>query len=152
MDCSLGTIDLTDTQWKMISSKLFLLKSILRVRSVRKFVFGFVHASQAREEPTKIVKYKGVCQYLLFVWQDEKKTRLKTLEKWAENSGAWIFFYGEKAASISRTKDGVTQQQPFFIQQMALVESPGGNEIDEMLLAKKLDRLDASIYRVKRVI
>ena len=137
---------------KMLSNKLFLLKSILRVRSVRNFVFGFVRAVQAREEVTKIVKYKGVCHYLLFVWEDHKKTRFKTLEKWAEENGAWIFFSGDKTASISRTKDGVTQKQPFFIEQMALVEAPGSGEIEQMLAAKKLERLDASIYKVKRVI
>ena len=108
----------------LVSNKVFLLKSVLRLQSVKRFSFGFMQRFGDSPLPlAKPQKYKGTKTYLALVLQgNSDNSTLENLKNLANEHKAELHFLGVKTATIARKKQGVTQTQPFVMDTLAVFE------------------------------
>lgn len=146
---------------KMISSKLFLLKSIIRIKSVSRFIFGFTtRIGETPEPPQKPARYVGKNHYLVHHFQSKTMDEegLKSLTPLFRQYNITNYFQGLKAASLSHTDNSGNEQiQPFFIDGTILIESSNRDSFDQLLndpvyLQFKENCTENNIYHVNRVI
>ncbi len=145
----------------MVSNKIFLLKSVLRLKSVRRFIFGFTkRIGDHPSPPQKPVRYIGKNYYLTHLFQGEgvSEDQIKELTTLFSHHNIVNYFSGLKAATISRIgKDGSEQVQPFFVDGLLLLEAQE-QESFELLLndpiyqAFKNKCTSNNIYQVTRII
>ncbi len=110
-----------DSFLSMLTSKLFLLKSVLRIHAVKDFVFGFTRRMDNGPDPAgKTGKYGGSACYLVHIFSNESNgngmpdgDQIRSLR--TENDQI-LHFYGIQTATLGRSKDGgKVKDSPFFI-------------------------------------
>jgi uncharacterized protein (DUF1330 family) len=121
-----------DAFLKMISNKFFLLKSIVRIRSVKDFVFGFVDKQKKTSViPAQVEEKSGEKDYyLVHFYQNEKGNAVLAGEM---VEGVNLFFRGCKAAELVRTEKGKSQQAPFFIDGILIWRSENKENLKELV-------------------
>ncbi len=146
---------------RMISNKVFLFKSILRIKSVSRFIFGFTTPIGVVEDPVdKPRKYRGDQRYLaILLGDDVSETTLFTeISELAVSLGMGIHFNGTRAATIAREIKGKKQVQPFFLQGLVLIAADSYDRFDALLGDEKfrsiLENTDGKIgiYKLRRVL
>lgn len=99
---------------KMVGKKTFQLKSLIRMKAVKRFVFGFTKKAAHSRAASK----PGLNDhYLVHLFQGTKGQAgsAATVEQLTE-TGASIYFYGTKTASLGRKRsDRDVEQQPFLL-------------------------------------
>ena len=92
----------------MVSNKIFLLKSFVRLATVKDFIFGFTHRFDENESTAKIGrKYKGTDKYLVHIFQNKNDaTSIDTdmLQKLSTNNTT-LYYGGIKAAYIGKSEN-----------------------------------------------
>ena len=146
---------------KMLTNKLFLLKSVLRMKSVSRFIFGFTkRIGDQPAPPAKPARYIGKNFYLAHLFQSEKISEddLLLLKPLFSQYNLVNYFSGLKAATLSRLDEGDKEQmQPFFVDGLFVLEGSDRASF-EMLLkdpiyeAFKSKCTENNVYLVKRVI
>ena len=150
-----------DAFLRMVSNKLFLLKSVVRIKSVSRFIFGFTkRIGENPTPPSKAARYVGKNQYMAHLFQSEASMteELSILTPLFTQYDIVLYFQGVKAATISR-KDhqGQEQTQPFFVDGLLLLEAPSAAAFDRLMedatyQTFKSKCSENNIYHVKRVI
>lgn len=146
---------------QMVSNKLFLLKSLLRLKSVSRFIFGFAkRIGDQPSPPNKAARYVGKNFYLAHVFKGDKVSEedLQLLKPLFSQYNLVNYFSGLKTATLSRVDEGnEEQEQPFFIDGLFVLEGSERASF-EMLLkdpiyeAFKSKCAENHVYWVKRVI
>ncbi len=146
---------------KMITNKLFLLKSMLRLKSVSRFIFGFTkRIGEHPTPPEKPARYVGKNHYLAHLFQGKNigEDEIRLLTPLLSQYNLVNYFSGIKAASLSRIDQGGKEQvQPFFVDGLFLLEAPEKASFemflkDPIYLAFKDKCTENNLYYVKRVI
>ena len=97
----------------MLTVKAFQLKSLLRVKAVKDFVFGFTRRLD-RQEVGKLAGYNHTDSYLVYHYQGN--TDQQGLNELARNQNLKVFFHGQKMAQLKRIEDGKDDVlAPFFM-------------------------------------
>lgn len=146
---------------KMIANRLFLLKSILRLKSVSKFIFGFTKRIGDHPVPAeKPARYIGKNYYLAHLFQGKSigEDDIKLLTPIFSQYNLVNYFSGLKAATLSRVDQGGKEQvQPFFVDGLLLLEASDKASLD-LFLKDSIYRAfiekcsENNLYFVKRVI
>ena len=112
----------------LFTQKLFLIKSMLRVKAVKDFVFGFVKMTGGTARSTqKPIKYNGDKNYLVHIIKGQSEVEI---QKDNYPSGINLFFDGQKAAYVGRsTDDGEIKNGPFFIDRILIWEAGDKEEL-----------------------
>lgn len=108
-----------DNFLQMISNKIFLFKSLIRLASVKDFVFGFTYRFDDNDGTAKIGrKYKGSDKYLVHVFQNKSgatSTDYEMLKRLATNNTT-LYYGGIKAAYVGKSENnGELKNNPFFV-------------------------------------
>ena len=118
----------------MLSVKAFQLKSLLRVKSVKNFVFGFTKRVD-KNESAPIVKYNGGSSYLVYHYQgnpDHEK-----LHELAREQNVKIFFHGEKMAQLKRMEEGKDDVlAPFYMDGILVFEAENEEAVANFAASK----------------
>lgn len=145
----------------MVVNKLFLLKSILRLKSVSRFIFGFTkRIGDHPAPPEKPARYIGKNYYLALLYQGDGigEDEIKLLIPLFSQYNLVNYFSGLKAATLSRIEQGGEEQvQPFFLQGLLLLEASDKTSFelflkDPIYQAFKDKCTENNLYLVKRVI
>lgn len=145
----------------MIANKMFLFKSVLRLKSVMHFTFGFAKRMSGGPAPLIVPKaYSGSSSYLFYHFQTKLSVSkyLYELEGLISNSGLSTYFMGSKAALIGRISgEQKLKTQTFLMDGLVLVESDNKSQLLQLLQNKEFQKLTShnitnSIFFVKRVI
>lgn len=122
----------------MLSSKIFLLKSLLRINAVTDFVFGFTRRVDNGPDPVgKSGKYAGSAYYLVHIFSNGNngngKPVVDQIRALKTENNQILHFFGLKTATIGRSKDGgQIKDNPFFIDGILVWEA------DEIQALKQL--------------
>lgn len=145
----------------MVANKLFLLKSILRLKSVSMFIFGFTkRVGEFPATPSKPERYIGKNFYLAHLFQSDQITEdeIKLLAPLFSQYNLVNYFSGLQAAKITRIdKEGKEQVQPFLVDGLLVLESADRSAFERLLKDPVYEAFKAkcsgnSIYEVKRVV
>ena len=146
---------------QMVSNKLFMLKSILRLKSVSRFIFGFSkRIGDQPAPPEKPARYIGKNFYMAHLFQGDQVSEddLLLLKPLFSQYNLVNYFSGLKTATLSRiNKDGSEQIQPFFVDGLFVLEGSEKASFDMLLKdpiyeAFKSKCAENNVYWVKRVI
>jgi uncharacterized protein (DUF1330 family) len=146
---------------KMVTNKLFLLKSVLRLKSVSRFIFGFTQRiGEHPAPPEKPARYVGKNYYLAHLFQGAaiSKDEITLLTPLFSQYNLVNYFSGLQAATISRIDKGRKEQvQPFFVDGLLVLEASDKASFDMLLKdpiyeAFKKKCTESNVYLVKRVI
>ena len=97
----------------MLTIKAFQLKSLLRVKAVKDFVFGFTKRAD-KNEAALMPKYNGSDSYLVYHYQGNANQ--EKLYELARDQNVKVFFHGEKMAQLKRIEEGKDDVlAPFFM-------------------------------------
>jgi uncharacterized protein (DUF1330 family) len=106
---------------EMLTIKAFQLTSLLRVKAVNDFVFGFTKRID-KYDTALMPKYNGSDSYLVYHYQgngDQEK-----LHESAHSHNVKMFFHGEKMARLKRLEEGKDDiLAPFFMDGIILFEA-----------------------------
>ena len=117
-----------DNFLEMLSIKAFQLISLLRVKAVKDFVFGFTKRINY-DETTLILKYNRSHSYLVYHYQGSAEQ--EKLHEIALQYNVKVFFHGEKMAQLKRLEEGKEDiLAPFFIDGIIIFVA----ENDEVIL------------------
>lgn len=149
-----------DAFLRMVANKLFLLKSILRLKSVSQFIFGFTQRiGEQPESPAKPSRYVGKNRYLAHLFQGAAVSEddIRLLKPLLSQYNITNYFSGLKTATISRTNKAGEQVQPFFVDGVLLLEASSGEAFDLLLKdpvfeAFKNKQTANNIYQIKRIL
>jgi uncharacterized protein (DUF1330 family) len=145
-----------DAFLKMISNKFFLLKSIIRIRSVKDFVFGFVDKQKMVSDiPAQVHEKSGVKDYYVVHFYQKEKKNATLKDEIVE--GVNLFFHGCKAAELVRTEKGKSQRAPFFIDGLLIWRSESTEKLKEFINSKlyqdfKKQHISDNIYLFDRIL
>ena len=105
----------------MLTVKAFQLKSLLRVKAVKDFVFGFSKRVD-KNEAALMPKYNGSDSYLVYHYQgNADQDKLYDL---ARDQNVKVFFHGEKMARLKRLEAGKDDVlAPFFMDGIIVFEA-----------------------------
>ena len=110
-----------DNFLEMLTVRAFQLKSLLRVKAVKDFVFGFTKRMD-KNEVAIMPKYNGTDSYLVYHYQGNAD-QLKLFEL-AQDNNMKLFFHGEKMARLKRTEVGKDDVlAPFFMDGIIVFEA-----------------------------
>jgi uncharacterized protein (DUF1330 family) len=111
----------------MLTIKAFQVVSLLRVKAVQDFVFGFTKRKD-KHDTASMPNNSGSDSYLVYHYQG--KANQEKLYELAHNHNVKIFFHGEKMAQLKRLEEGKDDiLAPFFIDGIIVFEA----ENDELL-------------------
>jgi uncharacterized protein (DUF1330 family) len=140
----------------LFSQKLFLIKSLLRVKVVKDFVFGFVRMAGGKVQSTQNTKkYNGNKSYLLHILKGHSENKFSNIE-YPEDIN--LFFDGRKAAYIGRSSDGgEVKNGPFFIDRIVIWEGDENSALKNWVESdnypfKIKPEIDNGNYLLKRLI
>ena len=140
----------------LFSQKMFLIKSLLRIKAVKDFVFGFVKMNGGSARSTsQPEKYMGDKSYLVHILKGKPELEIKIDDIQA---GINVFFDRQKAAYVGRsTDDGEIKQGPFFIDRIIIWEASDESILKDWLehssYFKELEnRNNYSFYFVNRLL
>jgi hypothetical protein len=118
-----------DNFLELLTIKAFQLKSLLRVKSVKDFVFGFTRRLD-KNEAALPQKYTADNPYLVYHYTDRNET--ESLYELARENGVKVFFHGEKMAQLKRIEEGKEDVvAPFFMDGIMLFEAENEGVIDD---------------------
>ena len=124
-----------DSFLSMLSGKIFLLKSVLRINAVKDFVFGFTRRVDKGPDPAgRSGKYKGHAYYLVHIFKNDISGNgmpdFDDISSLNTDNNQILHFYGVKTAMIGRSKEeGEVHDNPFFIDGIVVWEA---NEIQAL--------------------
>lgn len=105
----------------MLTIKAFQLISLLRVKAVKDFVFGFTKRTD-KYESALMPKYNGRDSYLVYHYQGN--TDQVKLYELASDKNVKVFFHGEKMAQLKRLEEGKDDiLAPFFMDGIIVFEA-----------------------------
>jgi len=140
----------------LFSQKMFLIKSLLRVKAVKDFVFGFVKMTAGLVQPMQQPKkYTGNKSYLVHIVKEQSKADFLT-----DNlpEGANLFFDGLKTATVGRSEnEEKVKQGPFFIERIIIWEGEDHVALESWINSKSYplkqdDFKNHGIYFVTRLL
>lgn len=109
---------------RMISSKVFQLKGLLRSSSVRHFQFGFMNRlDQTQKTEGTTGSYKGSLKYLVLVCEGGQFDDLQSLIRHAASFEVFPHFSGQKSAMMGLHKDGGNLKTLDFVLSHTLIFS-----------------------------
>jgi uncharacterized protein (DUF1330 family) len=112
----------------MLIIKAFQLLSLLRVRAVKDFVFGFTKRVDEYDD-TSTPKMDENNKYLVFHYQGEVSE--SSIVQLAQKHGLKTYFSGEKLAQIKRSEIGKEEViAPFFMDGILVFETKGDASIE----------------------
>lgn len=113
----------------MLTIKAFQLKSLLRLKAVKKFVFGFT-----RRVDTETVAGVGKKSGAYLVWHYQGPIDVDSLRQLASKHNLQVFFYGKKIGQIKRSKQGKDDViAPFFMDGIILLVADTSNAYEEFV-------------------
>jgi len=140
----------------LFSQKLFLLKSLLRVKAVKDFVFGFVKLAGGTAQSTqKPEKYNGDKSYLVHILKGHFKEDHSNTDY---PEGINLFFDGQKTAYVGRSSDDAEiKNGPFFIDRILIWEGENKDELKSWFKnnefpIKQTNNIDQGIYLIDRLL
>jgi uncharacterized protein (DUF1330 family) len=102
----------------MLTIKAFQLASLLRVRAVKDFVFGFIRSLG----PNQAVSTNRNLTYIVCLYQG--KLTAEDLSQLTQSHGIKVFFHGEKLARLKRIEQGKEAvMAPFFMDGLIVLEA-----------------------------
>ena len=124
-----------DNFLEMLTVKAFQLKSLLRVKAVKDFVFGFTKRIDLNKtDSSSIVRQNN--SYLVFHYQgafDQSK-----IYELAEEYNLQVFFHGAKMALLKRIEEGKEDVlAPFFMDGILLFNSDSANNYNDFVTSEK---------------
>lgn len=146
---------------KMISNKTFLFKSVLRIKAVDYFTFGFTKRMGSGPDPLSFPQvYDGNLKYLSFHFQTKKSPSqsLYLLEEIVSNLGLGIHYMGYKAALVGRSApEKKLRTQPFLMDGIALISAESSETFEVLINYDGFQKLCAehltnNLYRIDRSI
>ncbi len=103
----------------LLSKKLFQLISILRIKSVKDFNFGFLQCFKVEAVPAK-----GDHKYLVFHFQAPRLgIEIAQIRQLCVQYNCQLFYYGSKIANLGIKRNGRSTVVPLNIQGLLLVSS-----------------------------
>lgn len=140
----------------LFAQKLFLIKSLLRVKAVKDFVFGFVRMSNGTTQSTQHPKkYSGDKSYLVHILKGLTEEKISNIEY---PDGINLFFDGLKTAYVGRsTDDSKVKNGPFFIDRIFIWEADDKDGLKSWASSiefpiKSMDSIDQGIYLIDRLL
>lgn len=140
----------------LFAQKLFLIKSLLRVKAVKDFVFGFVRMSNGTAQSTQHPKkYSGDKNYLVHIIKGQAEEDISNAEY---RAGINLFFDGQKTAYIGRTSDGgKIKNGPFFIDRITIWEADEKEDLKSWVnstefSSRQSNNIDQGIYLIDRLL
>ena len=140
----------------LFSQKLFLLKSLLRVKAVKDFVFGFVKMTEGTARSTqKPEKYNGDKSYLVHILKGQANEDISNTNY---PEGINLFFGGQKTAYVGRSSDnGELKNGTFFIDRILIWEGDDKDELKTWFKTtefpiKQINNIDHGIYLIDRLL
>ena len=140
----------------LFARKLFLIKSLLRVKAVKDFVFGFVRISNGTVQSTQHPKkYSGDKSYLVHIHMGKTEEDISNAEY---PVGINLYFDGLKTAYIGRSSDGGdVKNGPFFIDRILIWEANDKDGLKSWASCnefpiKSMDSIDQGIYLIDRLL
>ena len=127
----------------LFAQKMFLVKSLLRIKAVKDFVFGFTKMTAGSAVATqKPKRYIGDNCYMIHVIKGEKYELNKNVNE-ETSAGINLFFDGQKIAYIGRSADGdKVKNGPFFIERILIWEA------DQVKTLEKW--IDSNVYPIQK--
>jgi hypothetical protein len=102
----------------LLSKKSFLLISLLRIKSVRDFNFGFIRSLKHK------FTAKDHHKYLVCHFQGPQSTMdLTQIQELCSQHNCQLFYFGKKIASLSINRKGRKTKVPFDMQELFMVSS-----------------------------
>ena len=113
----------------LFSQKLFLIKSILRIKAVKYFVFGFVKkAGGTSQSIAEVRKFKRGISYLIHIIKSDDA--ILSYSKVDSHTGINLFFDGIKTAYVGRSSDtNEVKNGTFFIDRIMIWEAPDSDTL-----------------------
>ncbi len=144
----------------MLSSKLFLLKSVLRVKSVEDFIFGFTTRKDEGEEPrTRVTPYTGKNKYMVHIFTSGIKAEISQLLPPAGSiRNLQVYFYGVTVARVGRRDaEGSITHGPFPMDGIIIWEAGEVSEFQQLMATPSYQEFQKSnntngIYLLKRIL
>ena len=140
----------------LFTQKLFLIKSLLRVKAVKDFVFGFVKMTDGKALSTqKPKKYSGDKSYLVQIIKGHLEAEMPNNNY---PTGVNLFFDGIKTAYIGRSSDGgEIMNGPFFIDRIFIWEGEKKEDLASWVNSsefsiKQTNNIDQGIYFIDRLL
>ncbi|MFY0652037.1 MAG: hypothetical protein JXQ96_08400 [Cyclobacteriaceae bacterium] len=121
---------------KMIKSKLFQFKSILRVLAVKDFTFGFMMRTDDGEPPKETIsKYEGQLIYLVHHFQNgHKRIDASGLKELAASYDIFMHFAGTKSHIVGRKrKNERLKTAPFYMEGLIILGAFEESQFDNLL-------------------
>ena len=116
-----------DNFLEMLTVKAFQLKSLLRVKAVKDFVFGFTKRVD-KNETALLPKYNGSDSYLVYHYQGSADQQ--PLYELAREHKLRVFFHGEKMARLKRIEQGKEDVlAPFFMDGLMIFEAENEEQV-----------------------
>jgi uncharacterized protein (DUF1330 family) len=117
-----------DNFLEMLTIKAFQIKSLLRVKSVKGFVFGFTRRID-KNDTALPQKYSGHNSYLVYHYIGSIES--EPLYELARENRVKVFFHGEKIAQLKRIEEGKEDAlAPFFMDGIMVFEAENEDAID----------------------
>jgi uncharacterized protein (DUF1330 family) len=114
---------------EMLTIKAFQIVSLLRVKAVKDFVFGFTKRVDSFIS-TATPNLEESKSYLVYHYQGIEKTR--ELYDLASVQGGSVYFHGEKIAQVKRIEEGKDDVlAPFFMDGIILFEFNNEESVEE---------------------
>ena len=138
-----------------------MLKSIMRIKSVEYFTFGFTKRMGAGPQPLDYpVDYQGNSYYLLHTYQtkDPPSKFLYEMEDIISDCGLGVHYMGFKAALIGRaTQEQKLRTQPFLMDGLSLFKGNTKEDLLRLLEHSEFqnlssDNLTNNFYHIERII
>lgn len=122
----------------MLTVKAFQLKSLLRVKAVKDFVFGFTKRID-KNESALMPKYNGSDSYLVYHYQGNAGQ--EKLYEMAREHSVKIFFHGEKMAQLKRIEEGKDDVlAPFFMDGIIVFEADNEEAIANFATSERFSQ------------
>ncbi|MCK5344380.1 MAG: hypothetical protein KAR20_13290, partial [Candidatus Heimdallarchaeota archaeon] len=141
----------------LFTQKLFLIKSVLRVKSVTDFVFGFVKKTGGTSQSTaEVRKLKRGISYLIHIIKSDDA--ILSYSKVDSHTGINLFFDGIKTAYVGRSSDtNEVKNGTFFIDRIMIWEAPDSDTLKSWVKSvaypyKNISKENYGIYLVDRLL
>jgi len=119
---------------KMIKKPLFQLYSLLRIKSVKDFVFGFTRKSPQVLTPDTFMSPDDC--YLVYIFQHDSDHQ-DLLESLTTSFNSDIVYFGTKSAVLGRRlPSGKLSEVPFFVDGILVLRSRNEQELTEQVMSK----------------
>ena len=134
-----------DSFLSLLKNKSFLYKSVLRIKSVDYFTFGFVKRMGSTAEPMNFLQeFTGEHHYLLLHFKSRSQPAeiIYNLEEVITDNNLKPFFMGYKAALVGRLSDTKPLwTQPFLMDGIVLIESTDLSQLNAFISNKEFNQI-----------